>query len=407
MYLAGVFIMRTEEFTQRILIVGLVAVSFVLAFLLVSQIYPTLLLAFTCWVLAIALNMVVDQLRARGMRRGIAIGLTLGGVILLAMLFMVLVVPSFVRQAGSLVSQLPTAINNAVRNYAAFQSTNPIAQRILPTIDPADLTRTLDALLPSSAAGGAVAPLDVVGLLGSATSTLVAVGSVLGGALLQIVLVVLITLFLMVDPTFFERLIVGVVPPHAEERTVEILNEVRRTVRLWVGAMFISISVTSLLYWVALGLVLGLPNAVALSIVGGIATIVPTIGPTIAIIPVIIFALAAGPAKLVAAVILYMAVGTVQDRIITPTVMKSELNIPPAGLVLFQLVAAALLGFVGLLIAVPLLAVLSTLVHEILVKDILGKTGGAPQVSERNGELVIEGREAEAGAQAEAEGEQA
>jgi predicted PurR-regulated permease PerM len=94
-------------------------------------------------------------------------------------------------------------------------------------------------------------------------------------------------------------------------------------------------------------------------------------------------------------VILYMAVGTVQDRIITPTVMKSELNIPPAGLVLFQLVAAALLGFVGLLIAVPLLAVLSTLAHEILVKDILGKPGAALELCERDGELVIEREEAD------------
>ncbi len=403
--------MRTEEFTQRILIVGLVAVSFVLVFLLVSQIYPTLLLAFTCWVLAIALNMVVDQLRRRGMKRGIAIGLTLGGVILLVTLFVVLVVPAFVGQIGDIFSQFPSTVDRAVHNYAAFQTSNPIAQRILPVIDPASLTHSLDSLLQSSQnAGATVAPQDIVGLLGSATSTLVAVGSALGNALLQIVLLVLITLFLMVDPTFFERLIVNVVPQHAEARTVDILNEVRHTVRLWVGAMFISISVTSVLYWVVLGMVLGLPNAIALSIVGGVATIVPTIGPTIAIIPVIIFALAAGPAKLVAAVILYMAVGTAQDRIITPTVMKSELNIPPAGLVLFQLVAAALLGFVGLLIAVPLLAVLSTLVHEILVKDVLDKSGAPLKLHEQDGELVIErgaemGEEAEAQAEAEMEAE--
>jgi predicted PurR-regulated permease PerM len=102
-------------------------------------------------------------------------------------------------------------------------------------------------------------------------------------------------------------------------------------------------------------------------------------------------------------VILYAAVGVVQDRVVTPAVMKSELNIPPAGLVLFQLVAAALLGFLGVLIAVPLLAVLSTLVREILVKDILGKSDGGPQVSERNGELFIEGRMAAVDEEGEAE----
>jgi predicted PurR-regulated permease PerM len=397
--------MQNETFTQRVLIVAFIALAFAAVLTFLSRIYPTILLAFTCWVLAIALNMVVDQLRARGMKRGLAIGLTLGGVILLVTLFAVLVVPALVREVGGVISQFPAAADRAVHNYAAFQSTNPLAQRLLPTVDPENLIHSLDSLLAPADAAGAVAPLDIGGLLGSATSTLLAVGSALGNALLQIVFVVLITLFLMIDPTFFERLIVGVVPKHAEARTVEVLNEVRRTVRLWVGAMIISISVTSVLYWIALGLVLGLPNALALSIVGGVATIVPTIGPTIAIIPVIIFALAAGPAKLVAAVILYAAVGVVQDRAVTPAVMKSELNIPPAGLVLFQLVAAALLGFVGVLIAVPLLAVLSTLVREILVKDILGKSEGPPQVSERNGELFIEERVAEVDTEAEAEAE--
>ena len=380
--------MTLEEFTKRTLIVAIVAVAVVGVVLLFSRIYPTLLLAFTCWVLAVALNMVVDQLRTWGVRRNIAIGLTIAGVVLLVTLFVILVVPSLVREIGGIVRGLPEAAQDAVSNYTAFRDSNPLAEQFLPSIDPDNLEQTLSDILQAGEGGESVAPLDIAGLLGSATSTLLAVGSAVGNALLQLLLVLLITLFLMVDPTLFERLIVGIVPKQSEKRTIEVLNEVRRTVRQWVGAMLISISVTSVLYWIVLGLILGLPNAVALSVIGGLATIVPTIGPTLAIIPVVIFALAEGPIRLIAAVILYATVGIVQDRIITPAVMKSELNIPAAGLVLFQLVAAALLGFIGVLIAVPLLAVLITLVREILIEDILGKKKGGPSLKEEKGQLI-------------------
>jgi len=113
-------------------------------------------------------------------------------------------------------------------------------------------------------------------------------------------------------------------------------------------------------------------------VIAGLATIIPTIGNTLAVIPVIIVAAPLGWTKLIAAVVLYAAVGTLQDRVVTPAIMRTELDIPVAGLVIFQLTLAALIGPVGFLLAVPLLAILITLIRELYVYDTLGKQPGIP-----------------------------
>lgn len=384
--------MEAQTFTQRVLIVSGIAVAIGLTLLLISQTFSIILLAFACWVLATAINMVVERLIQWGVKRGLAIGLTIAGVILLVVLFGLLVVPSLIRQIIDVVIELPTAAEQALQNYADFRANNQMMQQLLPDVNPDNLTQVLEQLVQQENGSAPSAPIDILGLLGSATSTLVAAGSAAGNAFLQIVLVLLITVFLVVDPLFFERSIVAIVPKQAEPRTIEVFNAMRQTVRQWVGAMILSVTITSVLYWVVLGLILGLPSAIALSLIAGIATIVPTIGPTIAIIPVVIFALAEGPIILLTAVVLYAMVGIVQDRVITPAIMKSELNIPATGLVLFQLVAGSLLGFIGVVIAVPLLAVLITLADEVLIRGILEKEDGGPQLAEVAGEIEITDR---------------
>jgi predicted PurR-regulated permease PerM len=378
-----------QEFILRAVIVAVITALTISLMLLVEQIYPILLLAFSCWVLATALNMVVDRFEANGVNRNLAIGLTITLVVVLSSLFLMLVVPSFVEEGSTLVDDLPDTARSALDNYSEFRENSGLAQQVLPAVQSEDLENTIDRLVDDGTADDGNGPLNLERMLGTATTTLVSVGRSFGQAVVTILLLLLLTIFLMINPIMFEQMLVALVPEKAEARTVEVLNQVRLTVREWVGAMAISVSVTGLLYWVVLGLILGLPNAIVLSVIGGIATIVPTIGPTIAIIPVIVLSLAEGATTLLWAVLLYSAVGIVQDRVINPAVMKRELDIPAAGLVIFQLIAASLLGFIGVVIAVPLLAVLITLTREVFVEDILGKKQGAPEVTAEGGKVVF------------------
>jgi hypothetical protein len=68
----------------------------------------------------------------------------------------------------------------------------------------------------------------------------------------------------------------------------------------------------------------------------------------------------------------YLAIQLLESNVITPMLIREELQLPSGGVLLFQLVGVALFGALGLLLAVPLLLVLVVLVREIYSYDILG-----------------------------------
>jgi hypothetical protein len=66
------------------------------------------------------------------------------------------------------------------------------------------------------------------------------------------------------------------------------------------------------------------------------------------------------------------------------------LNIPAGLILLFQIIAGAVMGFLGILLAVPILAILITLVRELYVYDGLGKKGRVTLVTETDsGQLAL------------------
>jgi len=117
---------------------------------------------------------------------------------------------------------------------------------------------------------------------------------------------------------------------------------------------------------------LGMPNAIVVAVFAGIATFIPNIGAFLPLIPIFIFTLASDPAQLVIYVPVYLLIQFTESNVITPSIVKAELKIPPGALMIFQLLVTLAFGALGLLLAVPLLAILIVLVREIYSYDLLG-----------------------------------
>jgi hypothetical protein len=126
---------------------------------------------------------------------------------------------------------------------------------------------------------------------------------------------------------------------------------------------------------VLLGGVWGVPNALGLGVIAGLMTIIPNIGAIVPAIPIAIFTLADDPAKLPFVMLTYLGIQQLESNVLTPTIVRRQMDIPAAAIFLFQLIAASLFGFFGVLMAVPLLATLITLVRETYVYDSLHQRG--------------------------------
>ena len=320
---------------------------------------------FAAAVLAVGISVPAGWLQRRGLGRGWAIAASALGLGAVAVALLLFVLPRLLGGVVDLVGVLPRAFDELGDAYGALRARGDAWRGALPALDGGDGGPSPDgvrAFLRRVVEGSlAVAPVVLGGV-----STLVA-------ALVHMGLVVFVALFFVTDPTAYVRGSLYLIPARAHGRAVEVWNELYATVRSWITALALSISVTTTLVYVVLGLVLGMPGALVVAVFAGVATFIPNIGSVLPVVPIVVFTLAGGdPSDVFVYVPAYLGIQLLESNVLTPSIVKSQLAIPAGVVLLFQLVVTLAFGALGLLLAVPLLACLIVLVRELYSYDVLG-----------------------------------
>jgi len=107
-----------------------------------------------------------------------------------------------------------------------------------------------------------------------------------------------------------------------------------------------------------------------LGLLTAILVIVPNFGSFAAMIPGVLLALTISPNTAIIVALIYIVVQTLVSNIIAPIVQKKIINLPPALTIIAQLVMAALAGVMGIIMAIPVLAIAMILADELYVKRI-------------------------------------
>jgi predicted PurR-regulated permease PerM len=127
---------------------------------------------------------------------------------------------------------------------------------------------------------------------------------------------------------------------------------------------------------VALGLwLLGAPLPVALGFLAGTMIFVPYIGSILSAIPTGVIAASIDLTLATYVIALYIGVHIIESYILGPIVQRRVVNLPPALTLSAQVILAVLAGFLGLLLATPLVAAAVVMIRMIYVEDILGDRG--------------------------------
>ncbi|GAA0608722.1 hypothetical protein GCM10009001_27590 [Virgibacillus siamensis] len=105
-------------------------------------------------------------------------------------------------------------------------------------------------------------------------------------------------------------------------------------------------------------LIIGIPYAAVLGIFVMVTAIIPLIGPILGILPAIMVSLLLNPVKVIYILILTIVVQQLEGNLISPQVLGKRLDLHPLTVILLLVVAGALYGFIGVLLAIPLYAVL-------------------------------------------------
>jgi predicted PurR-regulated permease PerM len=126
---------------------------------------------------------------------------------------------------------------------------------------------------------------------------------------------------------------------------------------LWVLGKAATMLFVGVATWIGL-MLFDIPGALALAALAAVLEFVPNLGPTLAAIPAVITAFLISPATAVWVALFYFALQQVQSGLSIPLIERRAVNIPPAALLIWQIMLAIGFGILGLFVATPLLAVI-------------------------------------------------
>lgn len=220
------------------------------------------------------------------------------------------------------------------------------------------------------------------GLLKSSSSVLSSAGSVLGPAtavvlgLMDAVGNLLVIVFLGVafaaDPASYRDGVLRFIPPRKRSRASKVLDGAGETLRHWLFGQLLTMTAIFLFTWAGLAF-LGIGGALILGLQAGLLAFVPTVGPLVAGVVILLAALASGLKALLGALGVYLAVQCLESYGLTPFIQKRALDIPPATIFAGQLILGVIFGLWGIALALPMLAVIKVLLEQLYVEDTLGE----------------------------------
>jgi predicted PurR-regulated permease PerM len=331
-------------FMQRVLFVILMIGMAFLALKLLGL----WLLMFGAVVIAVILRGLAEPLMRYGkLKDKPAVAIALIGLIAVIALTVVL----FGNQLSLQIDALSREIPQAWAAIHARLDTLPIGQALQKQVDGlGQQAGSLVSFLPGIAGN----------FLAAAANTFVAMiaGVILAGA-----------------PAKYRDGVIYLFPRAMQPALLDSMNTAGEALRKWFIGQFIAMVLVGSL--IAIGLsILGVPSALALGLVAGLAQLVPLVGPTVSAGLGLLLAGAGGLQPAIWTFVLYTGVSQLEANIITPMVQRHMTEVPMV-LILFALVGfAGLLGPIGVFFAMPLTVIMFTLVKRYLA---LQEEGKAPK----------------------------
>jgi predicted PurR-regulated permease PerM/protein-S-isoprenylcysteine O-methyltransferase Ste14 len=361
------------EFVKRLLTTVLVVIVIIGAW----YVRNILLLGFLAALVAIAIHIPAHRLERWGYPHALAVLLSTTVLILATVLLNIWILPSIIVGVAELVALIPSALNQAGLMYEQWRLESAPLRTILPPLVDQSFGEAQAILGLDQQQLGTFA----VGIINSALPVLQGLGNVILSFLANSILVIFIAVLLLVEPRSYATIALMLLPRHSHHRFVDIWNQVYRTVTHWIIAQTLSVTITVVLVWLILGLLLQMPNALIVALFAGLATFIPNIGAFLPLIPIAVFTLVDDPTQFWLIAPVYLLIQLIESNVLTPSIFRVELDIPLAGLLFTQVIAVSLFGALGLLLAAPLLAVLATIIRELYSYDQLGLRGAPPTVT--------------------------
>jgi predicted PurR-regulated permease PerM len=291
---------------------------------------------------------------------------TLAAIVLLFWI----IIPPVVAQTQALIQALPTfitdweqGVENAIQRFPALREIWPPGEH-----------RVVRAIYDQLA--------GLVGDLAPRVFTMVHVG-------ISIVAVAAMAVYLSLQPALYREWVIALFPPIHRDLVRDVLADLADTLRAYIVGQLLAMGFLAAITVLGLYL-LDVPFYLPFGIFAGLVTVVPFFGTLVSTLLPALFVLQ-GPGFLgmgglthaLMVVGLGIVVNLIEGNVVAPLVMSRKVKLPPVLTLMAVLVMGTLLGFLGLIVAVPTLAALMVIMRRILITRIYEGQGFRRTTRER------------------------
>jgi len=195
------------------------------------------------------------------------------------------------------------------------------------------------------------------------SSTLAAFGGLL--------LIIFLSVYIGAEPDLYRNGLMHLFPRRARKRAGEVMSAMAVALRKWLVTQLIAMAVIGAVSTIAL-LILKVKAAFALGLLAGLFEFIPTIGPILSAVPAIAMGFLDSPEKALLVGGAYILIQFLENHILIPLLMRGGVDLPPALTIISQAMMALVFGFIGLMVAVPLLATVMVPIKMLYVQDVVG-----------------------------------
>ena len=338
---------------DRVMHFVLLVLGTVVVLWLVNYLRGVLFPFFAAFLLAYIVDPLVTRLTVKVKHRIVAVLIVLSAAILIAGIGLRVFVPmvvSEVRNLGVLISKV-------------FNDSEWSAR--IANLMPGDLYQTIREMISWEQLASAMQSLDFWNevqnvaskVLPGAWGVLSYTGSVFlwfsGAAVIFMYLV-----FIMLDMPKLRKGVLNIVPLRLQKDASSFAHETDRFMGTYFRAQSLVALTVGILYAICFG-VMGLPMGVAFGLFSGALNMIPYMQLTtipLALVLAVVYTLNTGmPFWEVAVIIasIYLVVQAIEDFFLVPRIVGKSMNLPPVGILLSISIWGKLLGFLGLLVAIP------------------------------------------------------
>jgi predicted PurR-regulated permease PerM len=318
-------------------------ISVVFALWLIVSLKDILLALVLSFILAMAISPLVNFLQKRKVPRTLSVIGVITAVVGVIYLVVSVLIPPFISEITTLVDNRAVYLSD----IAAY------LQHFSPTIRDS-LTSLLEGTL------GSANSLNFTGLVSGAKGVL--------NGLLGTMLVIVLSFYLLQNNRGVEGAVVAYVPKQQQRRILSIYRKISNKMSLWLRGQVILGLIIFVVVFIGLSL-LKVEYALTLAIIAGLMEVLPIIGPVVAGGLAVLVSLTQSPLLALIVLAFYVLVQQLENHILVPQVMKKSLGLNPIAVILAIIIGGKLLGFIGILISVPVAAAIGVLMEEFIKKQ--------------------------------------